>query len=225
MADNENLAAAYGAEGNGETSFWDAATDFVTKEASDIKESANAALVEGWKGTQAMVSGISDWAEHKFQNEDENAGITDWTAYEEFGKYSPGQTEEQKKAAYKALFEKGVISDEKKFQEFQKRKESEMSQEEKDVAKGLTERRDAFKQKAIEAFRKSGALGYDVSAPDARKMLDGIDEVAADYVGNYAKIVGDDTGYLDKTKWNQRFDEYEADMLASMTQWAEQIRL
>lgn len=63
----------------------------------------------------------------------------------------------------------------------------------------------------------------DTSSPEARRLLDGINEVAADYVMNYSKIASDD-GSLDKDAWNKQFQQYEADMLAFMKQWAVNVK-
>lgn len=111
-----------------------------------------------------------------------------------------------------------------KFQQAQKDAEKEFTPQERSLQEDISQRRESFRQKAVERFRAAGALGDDVSSPEARRLMDGINEVAADYVTNYAKISGDETGKLDKDSWNKKFNDYENDMLDFMSRWASNVK-
>lgn len=90
--------------------------------------------------------------------------------------------------------------------------------------KDVGDRSDAFKKKAMQSLKEAGVLGDDLSSPEARRLLTGIDEVSADYSQNYAKIVGDESGKLDKEEWKRKFEQYESDMLKVMSEWGKGVK-
>ena len=57
------------------------------------------------------------------------------------------------------------------------------------------------------------------SAPETRRLLDGINEVAADVATNYMKITHDDSGNVNEAEWNGKFSAYEGDMVNFIKAW------
>lgn len=102
-------------------------------------------------------------------------------------------TQEQRSAEFRGLLESGVISDKEKFDKWSEAQSERMKPEEKALMEDVSNRSKAFREKAVNEFRALNVLGTDTSSPDARRIINGINEVAQDYAMNYSKIAGDTT--------------------------------
>lgn len=69
-------------------------------------------VLDAWA---SLFHAVSTWVEHFFQNEDEDAGITDWKKYQSFQDdvaTHPEYTQEEVQQKEKELYKSGVINDE-----------------------------------------------------------------------------------------------------------------
>lgn len=174
-------------------------------------------LESTWEWVRSLWNAGTSAAEHFFQNEDEDLGITDWKKYQQFQdeiKTNPKYTEQERQAKETELYQQGVINDEY-YANIRRQRNTVINAESPDTTVEAKIRKDLTAQLST-AYAQT-------TDPDVVRILNqAIETQSETYMDYYRRIAGSDNAF-DKTLAFQKLSEFMKQWESFMRDYADNV--